>query len=185
MANMTNIVDFNSSDGLPPWVVQKLNHNFWGVVQKIIDDQVVMVSGVTAPSPRTEETLWYNTETGDLYIWREFDGTWGWDKIDIGYIHVDPDIPSAAAVREDDPYIRKNEFLWITTNPNLTYDTNLFIWSVLPGSTTATWHSLGEIIAAISEVSVLAISKNDWLASENFYRTVKTIIDDPTGWPYI
>lgn len=182
MADMINIVDFNSSDGLPPWVIQKLNYNFWGVVQKIVDNEVVIVAGVTEPTPRTDETLWYNTETGDLYIWREFNGHWGWDKIDIGYIHVDPDTPPVAAAREENPYVRKNEFLWIAYGATLSHNTNLFIWTIAPGSSSPNWYSLGFLIYALSQESILYLDKNDWLSSLGFVEAVKEIHNHPNDY---
>ena len=151
MADMANIVDFNSSDGLPPWVIQKLNHNFWGVVQKIVEDQVVMVASITEPSPRTDETLLYKTDTGDLYLWSLFENNppspspqephWDWKKLDLGFIHIDPDTPW------DSDYRREEEVLWYeTTTGKLFIYTDIYIDGV--GSITpARWHSIHDLIA--------------------------------------
>lgn len=194
MADMANIVDFNNSDGLPPWVIQKLNHNFWGVVQKIVEDQVVMVASVTEPSPRTDETLWYKTDTGDLYIWREFEGEWGWDKIDIGYIHVDPDDPVNST------YTRKNEYLWISKNSNDKSDP-LWIWILdprQPDATDPTWISISVLIGSIvvnglsTNMSPIhsalwadlhSADKIDWETSAGFCNAVKDIIANPNNYP--
>lgn len=192
MADMTNIVDFNNSDGLPPWVIQKLNHNFWGVVQKIIKDQIVMVASVTEPSPRTDETLWYKTDTGDLYIWREFEGEWGWDKIDIGYIHVDLTNPVSST------YSRKNEYIWISTGSSDVGDP-IYVWIVNPvgGATTPSWVPLGTLMVNIMITSFTASSvfyammsaitsystKDQWEHSAGFCQAVKDIIANPSGYP--
>lgn len=52
MADMSNIVDFNNSDGLPPDVVRKLNNNFWHVVMKMFDPDVGRVAQLEAGSRR-------------------------------------------------------------------------------------------------------------------------------------
>ena len=109
---MTNIVDFNNTDGLPPLVIQKLNNNFWNIIRKIVDPEVVMVSGSTLPNPRTNETLFYNNDTGDLYIWKKIDASnWGWVLTDIGYIHIDDKAPYDPSCT----YTRVSEFIWINT----------------------------------------------------------------------
>lgn len=194
MADMTNIVDFNNSDGLPPWVIQKLNNNFWSVVHKILDDQVVMVAGVTEPTPRTDETLWYKTDTGDLYIWREFEGEWGWDKIDIGYIHVDPTNPVSST------YSRKNEYLWISKDDSDLYDP-IWIWMLDPrdpNATYPTWVSLSTVVIAIvvnglsTNMSpihsalwydIQTEDKVTWEFSPGFCEAVKDIIANPSDYP--
>lgn len=193
---MTNIVDFNNSDGLPPGVIQKLNHNFWSVVQKIIAPEVVVVAGATEPNPRTNETLFYNTATGDLYIWSEYNGTWGWEKIDIGYIHVDSDDPYNASIRPQNPYIRKNEFMWISTNPN-DVPCPIWFWGTSGSITTPGWVSFGAFVVntiagSFTSTGVFysmmdAITnysrETDWTYSPGFCNAVKAIIANPGNYP--
>lgn len=166
---MTNIVDFNNSDGLPPWVIQKLNNNFWNVVYKILDDQVVMVAGVTEPTPRTDETLWYKTDTGDLYIWREFEGEWGWDKIDIGYIHVDDNPPGVSS------YQRENEFLWIDKSNSV--NTPLYLWVGNDVEGYAWWNIRDVIYWFLTQMST-----NEWLNIPGFVQAVQAIHNNPNGY---
>lgn len=180
MADLTGISDFNSSDGLPPWVVQKLNGNFWNIINKIVDPDVVMVSGTKFPNPRTDESLFYNTNTGNLYIWNKVSTTtWDWQLIDIGYIHVDQTNPF------NSQYTRSDEFLWIDTSGLGSYNTALYIWSTLPGNNgdVTTWHSLGEIIAKLVPIYILTMSKQEWLSSVGFQQAVKEIHDHPNDYP--
>jgi len=187
---MGNIVDFNNSDGLPPTVVQKLNNNFWHVVKKIIEPSIVVVAGSTAPNPRTDETLFYNTDTGELYIWNQYENTWGWNKIDIGYIHVDQHTPM------DSTYTRKGEVLWVS----LDYSTlsPIYIWSKNVQTDTWEWIPLETFIVnvvsdamgnsgplrndVLNIVSLLPIvytsfTKAEWLAISGFTDAVQDIID--------
>lgn len=177
MADMTNIVDFNNSDGLPPLVIQKLNNNFWNVIHKIIEDEIVIVASVTAPEPRTDETLWYKNDTGELYIWREFDGNWGWDKIDIGYIHVDTVGPYDSGVT----YTRKNEFIWIATNPNHGISPPIYFWGDDPRGEYGTgWYPFEFFVEMLVYNYVMyGMTMDQWLSSYEFVEAVKYIHDNP------
>lgn len=74
-----DIYDFQASDGLNPIVMQKLNTNFWNLLEGFEDPEIVMVASIDPPTPRTDETLWYRTDTGTLYIWSETTpGNWEW-----------------------------------------------------------------------------------------------------------
>ena len=103
-----SIVDFNMSDGLAPLIMQKLNANFRNLKDLIHDPEVVITSGATAPSPRTDETLWYNTETGDMYIWAEGvnmttgrpNGEWGWKKLELNIVSMGQGQPVPATASD-------------------------------------------------------------------------------------
>ena len=162
---MSNIVDFNNSDGLPPDVVRKLNNNFWHVVMKMFDPDVVMVSGATLPEPRTNETLFYNTVTGELYIWfyhENFDPNvytepyWGWKLVDIGFIHVENDNPGHSS------YIRQREFIWYDTST-----ATIYLWFKPSGQMSAGWHSLKQ---AVDGYIV------DWLGVQSNVNLLKSIL---------
>jgi hypothetical protein len=83
--NKKNIADFRASDGLEPIVMQKLNTNFWNLMEMFDDPEIVAVSSVSEPTPHTDEMLWYKTDTGTLYIWSQIEpGVWGWkDATDV------------------------------------------------------------------------------------------------------
>ena len=79
MRKKLNIVDFRASDGLNPIVMQKLNSNFWNLWDMFEDPEIIAVASSTEPTPRTDETLWYDTGHGTLYIWSQKpDESWGW-----------------------------------------------------------------------------------------------------------
>ena len=178
MADMTNIVDFNNSDGLPPGVVQKLNNNFWHTISKILTPQIVVSAGSTKPDPRTDETLFYDTITGDLYIWREFQGNWGWDKIDIGYIHVDLYNPYDSRTT----YTRKNEFLWIATSDDH-FMPPIYVWARDPSNNLIYWVPLQDFVEWVAKNLVMyKMTTTDWLDSQYFCDAVLAIIDDPDSY---
>jgi len=144
MADMSNIVNFKNSDGLPPDVVLKLNHNFWHVVSKITDPEIIAVSGTTLPEPRTTETLFYNTDTGDLYVWGENEVLGGqvesgWQKVDMNLIHSEDSAPAS------DEHTH-GEVIW--------YDTDAKEFYILTGSTALSlpvrWISLEAFIRAVA-----------------------------------
>ena len=49
MAKKKNIADFRSSDGLDPIVMQKLNTNFWNIIEMFEDPEIVAVSSASEP----------------------------------------------------------------------------------------------------------------------------------------
>ena len=172
MADMSNIASFNNSDGLSPWIVQKLNNNFWSIVQKISDPEIVMVSGSTFPEPRTNEAMFYNTDTGDLYIWGEYipageiDPVEGWRKVDTGFIHVDPNPPGVSE------YERTTEFIWIDQSNSVYNPLYLWVGNDVEGYG---WMDIGSIITA----KVFGLSETFWLESDGFKDAVRAIINDP------
>jgi len=188
MANMSNIVDFNNSDGLPPDVIKKLNNNVFQLAQKISDPQIVMVSGVEFPDPRTDETLFYKTDTGDLYIWAHVDegspDEWEWLKIDLSGIHVDTAPPGQSQ------YNRRQEFLWF----DVTHET-LYIWTQLSQDPGASWYTIPDIIndniaAALDTQDghdaiysmLINMTKIEWTDMPKFCAAVKDIIANPNDF---
>lgn len=82
MAKRTNIADFRASDGLNPIVMQKLNTNFWNLMEMFEDPEIVMVSSATPPIPHTDEMLWYDTADGVLNVWTQTSpGNWEWQNV--------------------------------------------------------------------------------------------------------
>lgn len=114
------------SDGLAPAIMAKLNNNFRNLKNLIRDPEVNIVSGATAPSPRTDETLWYNTETGDMYIWAEGftpqtgepNGEWAWRKMDTNLITFAPYSPSG-----ENYYRSDGQVFWMDTTSG-----TLWVW---------------------------------------------------------
>ena len=82
---MSSLAEFNSSDGLPPLVMQKLNRDFKYLYSLIAGtDQPVAISvGSSPPTPRTDEVFWYDTSTGMINTWagNEEDG-YEWTSLD-------------------------------------------------------------------------------------------------------
>ena len=78
MRKRLNIADFRASDGLNPVVMQKLNTNFWNILEGFEEPEIVMVSSVSRPEPHTDESLWYKLDTGTLYIWSDTGDGWDW-----------------------------------------------------------------------------------------------------------
>ena len=82
---MSSLAEFNSSDGLPPLVMQKLNRDFKYLYSLIAGtDQPAAISvGSTPPTPRTDEVFWYDTTTGIVNTWagNEEDG-YSWTSLD-------------------------------------------------------------------------------------------------------
>lgn len=82
MAKRKNIADFRASDGLNPIVMQKLNTNFWNILEMFEDPEIVAVSSATAPTPHTDEMLWYDTDAGMLNVWTQTSpGHWEWQNV--------------------------------------------------------------------------------------------------------
>lgn len=82
MAKKKNIADFRSSDGLDPIVMQKLNTNFWNIIEMFEDPEIVAVSSASAPTPHTDEMLWYDTANGILNVWTQVSpGVWDWKNV--------------------------------------------------------------------------------------------------------
>lgn len=172
MAYMGNVLSFINADGLPPKVVSKLNNNFWEIVRMITTDEVNIVSASSEPKPRTDETLWYKADTGDLYIWRYYDGDWGWGKLDIEYIHVDQYKPA------DSSYTRNNEYIWISTN-SADRDNPIYIWAYDPTqlSPNPRWVSLRAFIEAAIIDRLPTLPKSFWLNCQGFIDAVEEILD--------
>lgn len=82
MRNSRYIVSIDQTSGLPPAVINMINSNFWNLLDMFEDPEIVMVAGVNAPDPRTNETIWYKTDTGALNIWsKQDDDSWGWTTL--------------------------------------------------------------------------------------------------------
>jgi len=75
------IAAVDQTSGLPPATVGIINSNFWNLLEMFSDPDVVAVSSINAPEPRTDETLWYKPDTGVLYIWHNGAGGWGWTEL--------------------------------------------------------------------------------------------------------
>lgn len=143
-----SIANFNMSDGIPPLLMQKLNNNFRTILESIEDPEVNIVSGATAPDPRTDETLWYNTETGELSIWaRVIDLTtgepkeppeWAWKSVGLDLVQVGDGDPSFDNVPPKDSFLyyeAQSKMLWI-------YQRN-------GGANVATWAPFNEAVGAV------------------------------------
>lgn len=145
MSIVSGIASFNTADGLPNNVMSKLNRNFWLIANAIKDPDIVMTASYSKPEPRTNETLWYDLGTGELWIWAltdvndpllPEDDTWEWKKLDLGIAHVDDDTPSVSA------YQRDAEFLWYDSSEH-----DLYVYTQLPGGMQAPqWYLLPEYI---------------------------------------
>ena len=142
-----DILDFNMSDGIAPLIMQKLNANFRNLRNLINDPEVVIASGATAPDPRTDETLWYNTETGELSIWAqvidletgEWTGEWEWRAINTNLV----------AFHDFSPMASMSEYYAPPEGQVFWYDTahhQLSIWCQPPYSVEPRWESLENII---------------------------------------
>ena len=115
------ILQFGFTDGLTPIIMRKLNSNFSILQDMIKDPQIVSVAGATAPDPRTDETLWYDTETGDLYIWAQGvdtttglpDGNWSWKKLDLNIVRFGAGQPEA--------YVSDGQMLYYDYEHHLLY----------------------------------------------------------------
>lgn len=123
------IADFNPRDGLEPLVVQKLNNNFQSLLRMFMPLAINMVAQSEEPEPRTDETLWYDTDNGDLYIWAQGvdpltgqpDGNWSWKKLDLNMVVIEDHSPI-------DPFgpgytPSEGQFLWYDTSTQ-----KLWIW---------------------------------------------------------
>jgi hypothetical protein len=86
---MAYLANFQNSDGLDPIVIAKLNENFRAIIQMIPKNEVVMVAQALEPQPRTDETLWYNTDTGALYIWayNSTSNEWEWTLLENTFLN--------------------------------------------------------------------------------------------------
>lgn len=136
------IMSFDNSSGLPPQVVAALNNNFYHLANMFEDPQIVMASGSELPEPRTTESLFYDDDSGNLYIWKLFKGDpyanpptqdeWGWGALDSGIIHVDDNDPDGSSYRRNQEIIWYDEshhtfYLWYRP-PNMAGDPNW--WSL-------------------------------------------------------
>lgn len=171
MAYQRNIVDFNQSDGIPPLLIQKLNNNFFNLQQSLQAPQITMVSGATFPNPRTNETLFYNTSTGELYVWifSEMNNKWDWSKIDVGYIHIDDNPPNNSS------YQRQDEMLWIDRSNNVTTPLYLWVGNSVEGYD---WWHIGDLV----KWEVSSIGRIDWLQFDDFCDAVKEIMANPDDY---
>lgn len=162
-----NIANFNMSDGIPPLLMQKLNNNFMNILDLIRDPEVNIVSGAMAPDPRTDETLWYNTETGELSIWaQEFDlstgrytGEWGWSKLVLNSIMVGQDDPTDP----DNPIVPPADcFLYYDTSAR-----KLWIYQFQGGANVPSWATFSDAVGAALW--------HDWLSPSGRYHS--TFVD--------
>lgn len=75
------VIEFNMSDGLPPLVMQKLNANFKALTSSDSDMIGSVLSGNQLPDSAPEGTIFINTSTGDVSVWRDLgDQHWGWSS---------------------------------------------------------------------------------------------------------
>jgi hypothetical protein len=189
MADMSNIVDFNNSDGLSPDIVKKLNNNFFNMANKIVGSDIVMVAGINPPDPRTDETLFYKTDTGDLYIWSKFipidpdtqepqDPYWDWMKIDINLLESVSEHPSG--IRDDNAFIK----YYITDTGAYPY-----FWIDYTSEVRAQWISLIDLIKHYIQSEgpqaakgyIESMTMQDWLDLPNFENAVRYIINHPSN----
>lgn len=77
---MSGIVEFNMSDGIPPLVMQKLNANFQNLIGAGVDHTGNIITGTVYPDNATDGAIFYNTETGDISVWRNLGEAWGWSS---------------------------------------------------------------------------------------------------------
>lgn len=141
------IMSFDNTNGLDPKVVAKLNNNFWYLANMFTDPEIVAVSSVNAPDPRTNETLWYKTDTGDLYIWSLFtpidpdtleqqDPEWRWTKIDLNLVEL-VDTAPANSVRDTNALIKYH----VTSNGAMPY-----FWVDNGNEPQAGWYSFLDLV---------------------------------------
>ena len=78
---MSGVVEFNMSDGLPPLVMQKLNSNFksLGSIDDLSGGKIL--TGTVMPPNASDGAFFYNTETGDLSVWRNTGEVWEWSSV--------------------------------------------------------------------------------------------------------
>lgn len=81
----TGIVGFDQSDGLPPFVVQKLNANFQQLLAQLKPDgsaKLVVTSDDSAPEYGGSDVFWYDSEKKQLkYSELQDDGSWAWTSV--------------------------------------------------------------------------------------------------------
>lgn len=124
-----DIYDFRASDGLNPIVMQKLNTNFWNLLDMFEDPEIVMVSQANEPLPRTDETLWYETDTGTLHIWSKVsDDPEEWDWV------------SATDVVINDEHTVE----LITSIAQEAGDKNMVFYKEEPSTIWSIWHTLNK-----------------------------------------
>lgn len=139
------IADFNPMDGLEPLVIQKLNNNFQSLLRMFMPLAINMVAQSEAPDPRTDETLWYDTDNGDLYIWAQvwdpiagsFTDNWEWRKF----------LTDVLTLGVDDPAGNPPEGAVLYFN---TTTKRLWVYSKADSfSSVGDWHTLEDYITSI------------------------------------
>lgn len=161
---VNGISAFSIRDALDPAISQKLNYNFDILARAFTDPEVVTVSGKNPPEPRTDEMLWYKTDTGDLYLWAQgYDvdtglpnGEWDWKKLVLGSIAIGSGDPSSTDVPPDDMF--------------LYYDTDsrkLWIYQFHGGANIASWATFNDAVGAVLYW--------DWLRPDGSYH--QTFVD--------
>lgn len=143
------IMSFDNTSGLTPQVVAALNNNFRVLMNRIQDPEIVMVSGINPPDPRTNETMFYKTDTGEIFIWAEETRgavtEFNWVKVDLGFVRVeDNQIPAS-----DEPstwgeriwYNEQNDQFYILTKTLLSPNEPLLRYG---------WHSLESYVRTIA-----------------------------------
>ena len=129
-------MSFDNTCGLDPKIVAKLNNNFWYLANMFTDPEIVAVASVNPPSPRTNETLWYETTTGDLHLWSvvRYDESedpdnpgetivspvWDWLKLEVNLIHLSDEDPTANDVPD------RTTVFWYNTETG-----NMFVWGLV------------------------------------------------------
>lgn len=68
------------SDGIPPLVMQKLNANFQNLIGAGVDHTGNIITGTVYPDNATDGAIFYNTETGDISVWRNLGEAWAWSS---------------------------------------------------------------------------------------------------------
>lgn len=72
------VVEFNMSDGIPPLVMQKLNANFKALAGVSDGGVGKILTGTVLPESAPDGAFFYNTETGDISVWRNLGEYWAW-----------------------------------------------------------------------------------------------------------
>lgn len=208
MINMANIVDFNNSDGIPPDVIKKLNNNMFELAQKITIPEIVMTAGIEFPEPRTDETMFYKTDTGDVYIWglanqslpgEQRSDKEQWVKVDLGNIRIEQGPPPTVGDQRTD-YQLTNEILWFSIDEKTLYilmEPERSSWNPNP---VYGWYSLYEVLfynmLAFMEAQTMSgrpfdegvegacsrMTSFKWLDMSGFVDAVKAIHNDPNSY---
>ena len=161
------IMSFSSADSMEPRAAAKLNNNFRFLLSQIKDPEIVMAAGYTLPDPRVDETLFYQLDTGDLYIWSKFipvdpetlepqEPYWDWMKLDINTIEQVSVAPSG--VRDDKALVK------YLVDPAGAMP---FFWVDAGDTPRAGWYSLRDLVHGWI---------NEWISDSDNIDTLKSVL---------